>query len=64
MDIKCSLCGEKYSVYFQDGDSIDVDPHTCPIVEENAVAFITRVCSTCDDQIRCIRDGFECREAF
>lgn len=62
--IKCSLCGEAYDIYYSDAGVIDVNPHICPFVDEDPVAFVDRVCPTCDDQIRCRRDGFECKEAI
>jgi hypothetical protein len=61
--IKCSLCGERYNIYHQEGNNVDVDPHNCPFIEESSVAFVDRVCSLCKEQIRCRRDGFECNEA-
>ena len=62
--IKCSLCGENYSIYHQEGNLIDVDLNTCPFQDEDPVAFVVRVCSICKNQIRCRRDGFECEEAI
>jgi len=58
--IKCSLCGEEYTIYHQDRFHINVDPHWCDYMTKS---FFERVCTKCDSLIRCRRDGFECKEA-